>query len=365
MSNILKTILALSLTSLSPYIYHSIDKNETFPQKLERIVYEVNNSNTTWKAEHYPRWEKETTETIRSFMGGKGIKNSTPLRPEELEMAQYFMNLVAANYPNHSDLPDSFFSSEKWPECPTIKQIYDQSQCGSCWAVSSSSTMTDRICIHSKGRDNRKISALDILSCCKVCGDGCFGGEPILAFKEWVLKGYVTGGTYGDQNTCKPYNFPPCAHHFFSETLEWCMAMLSTQNSHDGFFNTPKCNRECSDTYVGKYWDDLVFGKSWYAPNGEQPMMQELYVNGPFVVEIELFDDFFGYKSGVYQYVKGESHGFHDVRIVGYGEEVDGTKYWMITNSWNVGWGDNGYIKILRGVNMIGIESNVSAGIPD
>lgn len=36
----------------------------------------------------------------------------------------------------------------------------------------------------------------------------------------------------------------------------------------------------------------------------------------------------------------------------------------LIANSWNSDWGDNGYFKILRGEDHLGIESQISAGTP-
>lgn len=43
------------------------------------------------------------------------------------------------------DLPDNFDSREKWPMCPTLREIRDQGSCGSCWAVAATAAMTDRV----------------------------------------------------------------------------------------------------------------------------------------------------------------------------------------------------------------------------
>jgi cathepsin B len=84
---------------------------------------------------------------------------------------------------------------------------------------------------------------------------------------------------------------------------------------------------------------------------------------------------------GVYQHVSGAELGGHAIRVLGWGVE-DGTPYWLVANSWNTDWGDNGehsdeqtdlsfkyflyvvFFKILRGKNECGIESEIVAGIP-
>ena len=66
---------------------------------------------------------------------------------------------------------------------------------------------------------------------------------------------------------------------------------------------------------------------------------------------------------GVYQHVNGKMLGGHAIRILGWGIEND-TPYWLIANSWNTDWGNNGFFKILRGKDHCGIEGQISAGIP-
>ncbi|KHJ99369.1 hypothetical protein OESDEN_00607 [Oesophagostomum dentatum] len=58
----------------------------------------------------------------------------------------------------------------------------------------------------------------------------------------------------------------------------------------------------------------------------------------------------------------GYQQGGHAIKIIGWGVE-NGTKYWIIANSWNSDWGENGYFRMLRGTNECYLESWVSAGM--
>ena len=95
----------------------------------------------------------------------------------------------------------------------------------------------------------------------------------------------------------------------------------------------------------------------------QRHIMKELMTNGPAETAFSVYEDFVNYKSGVYKHVHGRMLGGHAVRLLGWGVE-NGTPYWLLANSWNSDWGDNGTFKILRGENHCGIESSVVAALP-
>lgn len=188
-------------------------------------------------------------------------------------------------------MPENFDSREKWSKCESIKEVRDQSSCGSCWAFGATTAMSDRICIASGQKDQRRISPEDLMECCYFCGDGCNGGYLYQSWNYWKKRGIVTGGLYNDTATCKPYAFEPCAHHVHSKKYKDC--------PHTEY-NTPSCKRKCNAKYGKEYNDDRIFGKSVYSVQEEHAMMKELVQNGPFEVAISVYSDFPTYKSGVY-----------------------------------------------------------------
>ena len=155
--------------------------------------------------------------------------------------------------PSHDStlaLPTSFDSRTKWAECPSINEIYDQSACGDCWAVSSVMTATDRWCIAKNQTENPRLSvegaflccslcSLSLLAfffsllllfslpfslcrlplpalvgCCHRCGYGCGDGFPNYAWQYGLVgQGVVTGGSYQNDQWCSSYTLPPCNHY--------------------------------------------------------------------------------------------------------------------------------------------------------
>ena len=65
-------------------------------------------------------------------------------------------------------------------------------------------------------------------------------------------------------------------------------------------------------------------------------------ITGCFVV----YQDFFGYSSGVYRHVSGAAAGGHCVEILGYN---DAQGCWICKNSWGTNWGEGGYFRIAYG----------------
>ena len=300
------------------------------PPRLVEVAKKVNSLHTTWVAnEDIPT--RDYTKFIGALKGGESL----PVK-----------NVAVRN-----DLPESFNAAENWPECPSLKEIRDQSVCGSCWAFGAAEAATDRLCIATKGKNQDRLSEEDLLACCDTCGFGCEGGFPSTAWHWFHMKGVTTGGEYGTTNWCNAYAFPKCEHHSTGKYPP----CGETQP-------TPKCVMECQEGYPKTYEEDKhEFDEIYGIPADIDAIKTELMTHGPVEVGFTVFEDFMTYKSGIYQHVTGEELGGHAVKLVGWGVE-DGVEYWKIANSWNEDWGENGYFRIKMG--ECGIEGQVTCGLP-
>ena len=97
--------------------------------------------------------------------------------------------------------------------------------------------------------------------------------------------------------------------------------------------------------------------------SGEEDMMKEIYARGPITCSIAVPDDLLEYKGGVYEDKTGSTSRDHGISVAGWGEE-DGVKYWIVRNSWGTYWGENGWFRVIKGKNNLGIEYKCSWAVP-
>ncbi|KAG1653019.1 Cathepsin B [Nymphon striatum] len=296
-------LFSLLAVSLSGRIWGPADFNPLSDEFIEFL----NEDQFSWKAgRNFP--EDVQLEQLRKLCGYKQEKDD------------YSLQLKVNN--EDMDIPPEFDGRKYWSNCPSLREIRNQGNCGSCWAFAATEAMTDRICIKSKGKHQFHLSAENLLSCCETCGNGCNGGNPHKAWQYFEEKGIVTGWGFHSHKGCQPYTIPSIIGH--------------------PEFPTPSCEHRCETGYNETYAQDKHFGISSYAiPKDVSQIQTEIMKNGPVEVGFQVYADFFHYKSGVYiNHVKGISHG-HAVKIIGWGEE-NGVPYWLIANSWGNKWGDNG-----------------------
>jgi cathepsin B len=320
-------------------IYQNTAGDSNYSARLASIAIQVNAMNVGWKAGNPLRFQNLDKASIKAIMGT--YFEETPSLPDVTEFNTFTL-----------EAPASFDSRQQWPNCKSIPEIRDQANCGSCWAFGAAEALSDRICIGSNANLQTRISTTDLVTCCSSCGNGCNGGQLGPTWNWMVRTGVVTGDLYGDNTMCQPYFLPPCAHHTTNTTYPPCGAST----------NTPSCNKKCNSAYPTAYSSDKKFAKNAYSVIGASNMVNEISTNGPIEVAFSVYEDFLTYTSGVYRHTTGNFLGGHAVRAIGYGTE-NGTPYWLIANSWNETWGDQGYFKIIKGVNECGIESQGTAGM--
>jgi cathepsin B len=181
---------------------------------------------------------------------------------------------------------------------------------------------------------------------------GCNGGQPGMAWKFFKSDGVVTGGDYSDidaGSTCLPYQFESCAHHVDDPSRRSCDETTAGK--------AQKCGAGCSEgTYATDYKSDKFYADSAYSLSGVEAIQRDIMTYGPVSGAFTVYADFPAYKSGVYHHVSGSQLGGHAIKIMGWGTE-NGEDYWLVMNSWNEMWGDNGTFKIRRGHDECGIES--------
>ena len=200
---------------------------------------------------------------------------------------------------------------------PILGAIKDQGICGSCWAHSATESMESHYALATG--QLYALSQQQVTSCtsnAKDCGGtgGCLGATYELAFDYVVKNGGIA------QEWTYPYK------SYFGDSGNCSANIILTPSV--AFFS----------------------GYTSVARNDDNATAHALAHKGPLaiVVDASAWGD---YESGIYSgcdYAKNISID-HGVQLVGYGFDDDLQQaYWLVRNSWSAGWGEAGYIRLLR-----------------
>jgi len=340
-----------------------------------RIVATINsNTSSSWTAAIPVRFANTPYKVFRSLAAG--VLNGNPRENDaglpvktldDLVQRRASLALAAGASISAPAIPDEFDSASNWPMCPILLEIRDQSACGSCYAVSAASTATDRFCIYHNGTKSDRLSAVDLMSCCFTCkggNGGCYGGTPSHCWDYMVQQGITSGGKYGDHSQCLMYPFGPCSHHVNG----------SYPSCPEETYDSPTCLWACDTSSTsGTTYDasqgSHKFATSYKVDNNMKAIQMDIMLHGPAQASMFTIEEFEVYHGGVFNTDKTDYTGAHAIKIVGWGvtnasEPAGPMPYWLIANSWNEDWGEQGFFRIRRGSNECDIESKVVAGIP-
>lgn len=201
-----------------------------------------------------------------------------------------------------------------WRAKGVVNEIQDQGNCGSCWAFSTMASVESEHAI--KTGKLLKFAEQQLVDC-STLNHGCNGGSMSLAFLYLKTHAAILEADYpykGVGGTCQ----------------------------YDSLKNTGV--------------DTTGMGTNVQTDSVDQ--LKAALNQGVVSVAIEADKAVFQlYKSGVFDSDLCGTTLDHGVALVGYGNE-NGQDYYILRNSWNTTWGDNGYMKIaaVDGQGICGVQ---------
>jgi len=205
-------------------------------------------------------------------------------------------------------LPDSV----DWVAQGAVTPVKHQGTCGSCWAFASTGAVEGAWFIAT--RNLVSLSEQQLIDCVRNdLAKGCQGGSSIASFNYYKTNAADTEESYAYTG-------------------------VDTQACSNGTVGMPA---------------GVVTGYYSVQPNDANALM-EAVAQQPVTVIINAGTAIFkNYKSGIINSdcpdVDGANN--HVVLVVGYGTD-NGIPYWKVKNSWGANWGEEGYVRIERGMNQ-------------
>ena len=188
-----------------------------------------------------------------------------------------------------------------------VTPVKDQGNCGSCWAFATTAALESQVLIgnNTPGQNNVLNLSEQLLVSCGGAGN-CGGG-------------YIDKAS----NYIRDMGLP----------ADSCFPYTATNSS---------CAQACTNWSNNAYH---INGWHWVATTSPtvDALKNALVIYGPLVTTMNVYADFFNYKSGVYSHVSGTYQGGHGILLVGYN---DAGQYFIAKNSWGTGWGMSGFFQI-------------------
>jgi len=260
-----------------------------------------------------------------------GITKFFDLTPEEFQQDYLMKNTFRG--PSHPEkeviqleespeIPESF----DWRNKGAVTEVYDQGQCGSCWAFSATEAIESQWFL--AGNNLTSLSEQQIVDCDLGNGDqGCDGGDTPTAY-AYVMK---AGGL--ESETAYPY----------------------TAEDDSCTFNKAK---------VSAHIDNWFYATQ---SKNETQMQDVLVAKGPLsiCVDASSWQFYYGGVITLNEFCGNDLD--HCVLITGYEDYTtwfDETyPIWIIRNSWGADWGEDGYIYVERNKDLCGVADEVTVPI--
>lgn len=201
-----------------------------------------------------------------------------------------------------------------------IGPIKDQAQCGSCWDFSGTSLV--EVAYNKAGIGG--------------------GANAFILSEEYTLSCCRNGGCNGDDNTT---------------VLDWAKSHgLPLTSDYGPYKASPgKC------LYKHKMplfkIDDWGFadGNGGQGVTPTQDIKLAIMNYGIVGCAVAADDAFQAYTGGVFQSTQSDPNEIdHDVALVGWN---DTDHAWILRNTWTTAWGEQGYMRIAYGANLVGTEA--------